>query len=191
MEFSDEMGFASMNKFPGLIFALIVFLTICTSCTARPGGQVTWPLHLANFSQNYVSVELSLEQDGSQKTFLVATFTPENGYHLYSKNIPRDGIYGQGRPTLLELTLKSEMIPVGDLIASAIEEVSNMGPDTLLVYPAGPVTLKLQVNLPAGTGLHDDVVSVTYEACSQTACRTPVIGKVLNVRVPGRQDAQP
>lgn len=79
----------------------------------------------------------------------------------------------------------------GILTASPEDEVTNMGMDGLLVYPAGPVTLRLQVSLPEGSGWYDDQVSVTYEACSQTTCLTPVIGKLVAVQVPGSEGVQP
>ena len=77
------------------------------------------------------------------------------------------------------------MHSIGELTASAEAEVSDMGTDALLVYPAGPVTLRLQVSLPPGAGWYDDKVSITYMACSQSTCRPPVIGKQISVRVPG------
>ena len=149
------------------------------------------PYQLAAFSQNYVAVKVFLQQDSNGRSFLSATFTPESGYHLYSKDIPREGVYGEGRPTLLELIPGSQMHPVGELIASAEAEVSDMGTDALLVYPAGPVTLRLQVSLPPGAGWYDDKVRITYMACSQSTCRPPVIGKQIPVRVPGAEERFP
>ena len=59
-----------------------------------------------------------------------------------------------------------------------------MGSDALLVYPAGPVTLSLPVILPEGKGWVQEQVSITYEACSDMTCLTPVIDKLVPVRVP-------
>jgi len=162
------------------LFSLTVLLSACVS----PAPAFVSPRRLAAFNQNDVSVTIALQQDASRNIFLVATFIPLSGDHLYSKDIPRNGIYGEGRPTLLELTPRSAMRAIGTLSASVNDEVSSMGMDSLLVYPDGPVTLKLPVTLPAGRGWYDDQVSVTYESCSQTTCKTPVIGKLLRVRVP-------
>ena len=167
------------------------FLLLLTACTTVINGRFASPYKLAAFSQNYVSVKVFLEEDKQQKTFLLATFTPEKGYHLYSKDIPRQGVSGEGRPTLLEPGPQSQMHPIGELTASAQDEVAGMGTDALLVYPAGPVTLRLEVRLPTGTGWHEDQISVTYMACSQSTCRPPVIGKLVAVKVPGSAGTQP
>jgi hypothetical protein len=173
-----------MHRMLKNLFAFLSGLAfILSGCASSAPGFVS-PQRLAAFSQNSVTVEIALQQDASHHTFLVATFTPIAGDHLYSKDIPRGGIYGEGRPTLLELTPQSAMHAIGALSASVNDEVSSMGMDALLVYPAGPVTLKLPVSLPAGHGWYDDQVSVTYESCSQTTCKTPVIGKTLQVHVP-------
>ena len=169
----------------------ICFILLLTACAAPIHGRTVAPYQLAVFSQNYVSVKVFLQKDSDEKSFLAATFTPESGYHLYSKDIPREGVYGEGRPTLLELIPGSHMHSSGELTASAEAEVSDMGTDALLVYPAGPVTLRLQVSLPPGVGWYDDKVSITYMACSQSTCRTPVIGIQIPVRVPGAEEQYP
>ena len=79
---------------------------------------------------------------------------------------------------------------VGALTANVNDEVSSMGMDALLVYPAGPVTLKLPVSLPAGRGWYTDQVSVTYESCSQATCKTPVVGKLVRVLIPRQGQLQ-
>jgi hypothetical protein len=168
-----------------ILYSFLGFILILTGCASPINGRFAPPYQLAAFSQNFVSVKVFLEQDSHQKTFLLATFTPEKGYHLYSKDIPRQGVYGEGRPTLLELGPQSRMHAIGKLTASAEAEVSDMGTDALLVYPAGSVTLSLGVDLPQATGWYDDQLSLTYMACSQSTCRPPVIGKLVTVRVPG------
>jgi hypothetical protein len=174
------------------MICLSLGLTLFLSACATPrNARLVSPYHLAAFSQNYVSVDINLQQDPSQKIYLSATFTPDKGYHLYSKDIPREGVYGQSRPTLMELTPQSQMRSIGGLTASVADEVSSMGTDRLLVYPAGPVTLRLQVTLPPGTGRYADQLSVTYEACSQTTCLTPVIERMVKVKVPGSGNFQP
>jgi hypothetical protein len=166
---------------------LAFFLSACVSLSS---GFVS-PHRLAGFSQNSVTVAIVLQQEASGKIYLSATFTPVNGDHLYSKDIPRDGIYGEGRPTLLELTPQPGMRSIGALTASVDDEVASMGMDALLVYPSGPVTLRQQVVLSAGKGWYDDQVSITYEACSQTTCKEPVIGKLVRVRLPRMGQLQP
>ena len=169
-----------MNKIFGLSLGLVLFLS---GCAASSPGFVS-PQRLAAFNQNSVSVEITLQQDAHQNFFLTAIFTPESGDHLYSKDIPRNGLYGEGRPTLLELTPQSGMRSIGELTTTAVSEVTSMGSDALLVYPAGPVTLRQQVSLPPGTGWYYDQVSVTYMACTDTTCKTPVVGRIVRVYLP-------
>jgi hypothetical protein len=166
---------------------ILLFLSACAPASR---GFVS-PHRLASFRENSVSVEIALQQDASKKTFLTATFTPGRGDHLYSKDLARNGLFGEGRPTLLELTPQSQMRALGELTTNAVDEVSTMGSDALLVYPPGPVTVRLQVSLPSGSGWHNDLVSVTYMACSPITCRPPVIGKVVSVRVPGSAEVGP
>jgi len=118
---------------------------------------------------------------------LLATFTPEAGYHVYSKDMPRQGVGGQGRPTLLELTTNSRMQSLGVLTDSIEASVNTVGPSgTLLIsYPEGPVTLTIPVSLPAGNAWTDDEISLTYMACKDSSCKVPVIGKSVPVKVPG------
>ncbi|HTX92159.1 MAG TPA: protein-disulfide reductase DsbD domain-containing protein [Anaerolineales bacterium] len=160
---------------------LLASLASCASWQAsRPGA----PLNLAAFNENGVAVSIVLQVDASGQSWLAATFDPPKGYHVYSKDLPREGIYGEGRPTRLELPAGSTLQAVGALTESADPEVSSMGTDALLVYPAGPVTLSLPVRLPAGSGWAQEALSITYEACSDTTCMTPVVDKLVPVRMP-------
>jgi hypothetical protein len=163
---------------------------VLSACVSSPSGFVSLQ-HLAAFSQNSVSVAIALQRDSSGNMFLAATFTPMSGDHLYSKDIPMEGIDGEGRPTLLELTPQSGLRAAGGLTASVDDRVAPTGPAALKVYPPGPVTLRLPVSLPAGQGWYDDQVSVTYMACSQTICKAPVIGKIVRVHLPRKEQLQP
>ena len=144
---------SSKKAFPGILFGLMFVLT---ACAFPRNGRIVLPFRLARFSQNNVSVDITLSQDSDQNNSLSASFTPKKGYHLYSKDIPRNGILGEGRSTLLELAPQSQMRSIGKFTANLNDEISNMGMDTLLVYPAGPVILQLQVTLPPGTGWYDE-----------------------------------
>ena len=167
------------------ILITLLFILTLGAC-AKPADMRTGaPLSLADFTENSVSVHIALEMDSTGQAWLAGTFTPQReGFHLYSMTLPPNGINGEGRPTRVELAADSKMKVTGDLRESAYAEVSSMGPGTLLVYPAGPVTLSLPVSLPEGQGWVDDHVSVTYEACSDMTCLTPVTGKVVDVRIP-------
>jgi len=161
----------------------VLILAAVVSCA--PSNYDT--IALASFTENYVEVSIQLEQTGAGAHVISATFTPPEGYHLYSKDIPITGVDGLGRPTLLELTSSSETMATGTLIESVEAEVPNFGPRELLVYPASAVTLSLPVELPPGNDWIEDELQVTYMACSASQCKPPVVGKIVRVRVPGAE----
>ena len=168
-------------SFPPRIFLWILCPALMlTACARTPQN----PLGLASFSENSVSVLVSLERDANGSDFLVATFTPPDGYHLYSKDVPARGVNGQGRPTRLELTSKSHVQALGYLTESAGPLALGNGPEGLLVYPAGPVTLSLPVELPAGHEWVNDEVRISFMACTNNQC-TPPVEKLLGIRLPG------
>jgi hypothetical protein len=161
-------------------FLLIaLFLTNLVSCTSASSERIS----LASFIENYVEVSIYLERSSEGKHSLSAAFTPPQGYHLYSKDIPLNGVGGLGRPTLLELSSNSAMRAKGTLIEDVKAIVPPFEPKELLVYPAGTVTLRLPVELPPGNGWIDDEVSVTYMACSASLCKPPVVGKIVSVQI--------
>ncbi|HSB01890.1 MAG TPA: hypothetical protein VLE49_14665 [Anaerolineales bacterium] len=166
-----------------VLLSTMLILAASVSCTPAPGE----PIALASFTENYVDVSIHLERNSAGNYFLAATFTPPQGHHLYSKDIPIDGLEGLGRPTLLELTEESQMTALGGLIESAKAQEPDFEPKELLVYPAGPVTLSLPVQLPHGEGWIDDEVKITYMACSAYQCKPPVEGKIVPIRIPGAE----
>ncbi len=121
------------------------------------------------FTDQGVNVAMHLSADGTK---LLTTFTPERpGFHLYSVGLPADGIQGLGRPTRVEVVgaLRSR----GPLIAeSPVRMLSMQGTDvTFPVYPDGPVTTELPVDVDShGTAQ----VLVSYAACSAQECLMPV-----------------
>jgi hypothetical protein len=167
-------------KHPRILLFTILFATALGSCTSGQGSV----LPLTSFTENDVEVTLSLKQDANGNSVLSATFLPPKGYHLYSKDIPISGVDGLGRPTLLELTAESLMQATGILGESVKPEKPDFEPKELLVYPAGAITLSLPVKLPPGEDWVEDDLSITYMACSASACKPPVVGKIISVRIP-------
>jgi hypothetical protein len=155
--------------------------TTLGSCTPVP----SMPIQLASFTENYVSVSIYLEHASAGNYLVSATFTPPDGYHLYSKDMPTHGINGLGRPTFLALTTNSHLREAGELIESVSAQQLYFEPQELPVYPLGPVTLSLPVELPPGKNWVNDELKVTFMACSSNQCKPPVEGKVVSVRVPG------
>ena len=177
-----------MKRF--FLVSLLVSL-LSTSCF-RPSittDRVSLPL--ASFTENNVDVLIRLEDDQQGGVILSASFNPPEGYHLYSKDTPRIGLNGLGRPTLLELPANSLMTASSELMESVKAQVPDFEPRELLVYPVGAVTLSLRVELPQGDEWADDFVSVTYMACSDTLCYPPVMGKLVPIRVPGVDVSNP
>jgi len=166
-----------------LLPALTIFL-LTTSCSgAKP--QVIYELASATEFKVTVSITLTPTSDG--QALLSATFTPqEPSLHLYSKDIPKTGLDGLGRPTLLELAKNSPLQAIGKLTASVAPEAPISPPYELLVYPAGSITLTQQVQLPEGNEWLDDQVMVTYMACDDTGCRPPVQEKPIAIKIPAR-----
>jgi hypothetical protein len=175
------LHFDDMKKPLRFTFCCLLILTACaTKPDLRPGS----PIHLASFTENSVTIAISLELDPAGRTWLAATFTPlDPDSHVYSKDLPRDGVNGLGRPTLLELVPGSQMQAAGPLTESVPADETDL--EGLLTYPAGPVTLRLPVSLPPGSGWIEQSVSVTYMACVNGSCSPPVIGKIVYIRIPG------
>src|SRR5207249_7227615 len=115
---------------------------------------------------------------------LVGTYTPARAtFHLYGKDLPKAGIHGVARPTLLELVRSAAIRPAGPLVADQPTmdlHVAALGL-TFPVYPEGAVTLRL----PVTVALTDNAaaeVSVTYLACSDRTCLVPVVVQPLSLR---------
>jgi hypothetical protein len=168
-----------------IISCLLLFILFPVACTSSSAGRYRESISLATFTESDVEVSVHLDSNSSGEHFLSATFTPLDGYHMYSKDIPIIGVDGLGRPTLIELTAESQMKSVGGLIESVRAEVPDFEPKELLVYPPGAVTLSLHVELPPGNEWVEDVVKVTYMSCNENGCKAPVVGKLVSVRIPG------
>lgn len=169
-----------LRFFFSVLMLIILLSTVSLSCAPAQSG----PIALAAFTENYVEVSISLERNPDRTTFLSATFTPADGHHLYSTHIPIHGLEGLGRPTLLELTEESQMTALGAVIESVQAQEPDFEPKELHVYPVGPVTLRLPVELPSGNAWIDDEVRITYMACTAYQCKPPVVGKIVPVRIP-------
>lgn len=167
--------------FSSVSLSVILLSIMVASCTSAPN----MPIQLASFTENDVSVSVALEQPSAENYLLSATFTPPDGYHLYSKNIPVHGIDGIGRPTLLELTAESQMKALGSLAENVPAERFYFEHNEFQVYPLGAVTLSLPIELPSGHRWVNDKLKITFMACSSNLCKAPVEGKIVSIRVPG------
>ena len=141
---------------------------------------------LTRFAQHDVAVEIALERDQAGRAWLVGTYTPSKAnLHLYGKDLPRAGIHGVARPTLLELVSSASIRPAGPLVADQPTVDLHVAAleTTFPVYPAGAVTLRLPVTLTASNSAAAEL-SVTYMACSDRTCLAPVIDRRITVTIP-------
>jgi hypothetical protein len=146
-----------------------------------PESSATPSSTLATFTENGVMVEIVAQLKPSGQGWLSGTFTPrEAGFHLYSNDLPRNGLNGQGRPTLLEIVSPGHLKTTGALQANQPTVLRAQG---LLVYPDGPITLSLPIVWAESTSTATEL-SVTYMACSEELCLKPVIDKRVSVEIP-------
>ena len=173
------------------IAAILTLPLVSAAACAMPFSIAAQPsMPLAVSSENYATVTISVGLDAGGQAWLSAAFVPaEPQDYLYSKDLPRKGVDGLGRPTLLELVPDSCLQAMGPLRESVAAAQGN-GPAGLWIYPPGPVTLRMPVGLPEGDGWTDDRVSVTYVVCSGGICRIPVVAKLIPIRVPGYKTLQ-
>jgi Thiol:disulfide interchange protein DsbD, N-terminal len=135
------------------------------------------------FTEKGVHVDIALEQDANGTLLLAGTYTPIDAHvHLYSADLPRDGLNGAGRPTLLELPAQSGVHRIGQLTADQpviLDQFPTLN-TAFPIYPDGPVTLRL----PIAVASYDAqmTVSVTYMACSSTGfCLPPVENRSIQL----------
>jgi hypothetical protein len=119
---------------------------------------------------------------------IVAVFEPlQAGFHLYGPELPRDGIDGAGRPTLVELADRSAWHATGALEATPIRTLQRLPTfdEPFPVFPVGPATLRLPVERSGESANAPLVVGVTYMTCSDTGiCLAPVEGRRVSLPTP-------
>jgi hypothetical protein len=185
---------------PALTRAAVTALLVagCGSATAVSGTSVSAasrsaassspsvaaaPTEIGRVIEQGVQVDLRWDAGDGSRPALAATFTPlRAGFHLYSVDLPADGVDGVGRPTTLEVS--------GGLVANG-RPVANRRPlplpvaglDTSVsVYPEGPVTLRLPVRLTPGQPAR---AWVGYAACDGSSCLPPVTHRLVMLTLPG------
>lgn len=166
----------------------LLSLAALTACGDRSAGEAPAgaaakaPAPTTTFTENGVTVTLSVADWQASKGTLTAVFTPEKkGFHLYSTELPPTGIEGVGRPTAVNVTgvLKTD----GKLTAAAdVRSISVPGVDAPMpVYPDGPVTTTLPVRADAKG---DATVLLGYASCSaKEGCTIPVADHPVHLRL--------
>ena len=161
-----------------LVLVGVLALALVASRTLTPATVV--------LEESGVRVELSYV--GDDRGEIVAVFRPlQAGFHLYGPDLPRDGIDGAGRPTLLELSAVSGWSPAGELQSEPATTLQSLPSfdRPFPTFPDGPATLRLPVELVDATQQNGElVVQVTYMACSSSGlCLAPVIEREIMVPI--------
>ncbi|MEU8777021.1 hypothetical protein [Streptomyces sp. NPDC048606] len=158
-------------------------LAALVACGGAPSGaSAAAPGATTRFSENGVTVTLSVfDWQGSRGTLSVV-FTPEaEGFHLYSKDLPPTGVEGVGRPTAVAVT--GALAAQGPLRTDSTERsIPVPGVDAPVpVYPDGPVTTTLPVR---ASGPGRATVVLGYASCStRDGCTIPVSDRAVTVDV--------
>lgn len=175
-----------------IAFVFVSLLGACTPSSAlsptdtpevsTPEASATPSSTLATFTENGVRVEIVAQLKPSGQGWLSGTFTPlEAGFHLYSNDLPRHGLNGQGRPTLLDIISPGNVRVTGALVANQQTILWAQG---LLVYPDGPVTLSWPIEWAANNTSWPTELSISYMACTKEICLKLVADKRVLVEIP-------
>ena len=132
---------------------------------------------LASFSQSGVQVDVGLVAQKDGDFVLLARYTPlQANFHVYSKDLPANGLDGMGRPTRLEPISGLQITGNLNADATVIDQHISGLTEVFPVYPDGPVTLSLPVKFNAPSA----VVKVSYMACSSDfGCLPPTENTVI------------
>jgi hypothetical protein len=141
---------------------------------------------LTDFTEQGVHVEIVLDEDSLGHMWLAGVYTPiEPDSYLYSAHMPAAGIQGLGRPTVLAVVPPSEVKVLGPVVPNLKpheDRVESLNL-TLPVYPPGPVTLRLPIEIPGVGSSARVTLAVGYMACGPRGCMPPVEGKRVSVNL--------
>ncbi|MFB7978624.1 hypothetical protein ACWF95_14480 [Streptomyces vinaceus] len=166
------------------VSAALLSSAALAACGGQQAGDAHQPAPTTSFTEQGVTVTLTVSDWHASTGTLSAVFTPERkGFHLYSTDLPPGGVEGVGRPTALAVSgaVKAD----GRLAASAeVRSITVPGVEAPLpVYPDGPVTATLPVR---ADGDGDATVLVGYASCSiQDGCTIPVSDHPVHLHVTG------
>ncbi|MFG2292751.1 hypothetical protein [Streptomyces sp. NPDC048603] len=153
-----------------------------------PGAAAASGPATTRFTENGVTVTLTVSDWKASKGTLTAVFTPEEkGFHLYSTDLPATGVEGVGRPTAMAVT--GALTAEGRLAASApVQKIRVPGVGAPVpVYPDGPVTTTLPVRADRNG---EATVLFGYASCSsQEGCTIPVSDRPVHLQVTGEGPA--
>lgn len=131
---------------------------------------------LATLEANGGAVSLHLVERTGALAVLEAryTITLEGAWHFYDHLLPAEMA---GFATQIEPIAGAPVTITGPLEASAAAHDFDFFGATTRVFPDGPVTLRVPVQLPAGDGgLVPVQFRVQYQVCNEGTCQMPVRG---------------
>lgn len=127
-----------------------------------------------------VRFALSAARLDAEWAVLRGAYVPaEAGFHLYSKDMPMEGIDGTGRPTRLEVLEGASQ--TGTVLSDREPHDLKQFDQVLPVYPEGPVTLYRLVRAPTGATV---TAEITYMSCSAETCNAPVERHPMQIAIP-------
>lgn len=167
------------------IAAIVVTGVVAAVVLLQADGGRAGPMQL-DFPVNRAHLSVSARATGSDDAEIAVTFSPTvPGGHFYGTTMPRTGIDGAGRPTLVELA-------EGDWTASGPAEASVAAIDQSLpgfstsfpLYPDGPVTFRLPIRRTTTGTATPARVALTFMVCTSSGvCFPPVERSVVELSV--------
>jgi hypothetical protein len=157
-----------------LLGATAVAVLILSGCGTNRAPDPT-----GHATADGVTVTVTLLPASEGQRELRATFSPQRpGFHIYSIDLPAQGIDGLGIPT--RLSVQGGLTAVGKPTANLATRLLRPAglPTEIPVYPDGSVTFTLPVRQ---TSSHQAEVIVSYGACSETTCLMPVNDEVIHL----------
>ncbi|MCH2113814.1 MAG: protein-disulfide reductase DsbD N-terminal domain-containing protein [Pirellulales bacterium] len=160
--------------------------------TASSLENLAYGQNSASHHESDGRVEVEVSSAWSEDGLLVirGIFTPDDpGFHLYGSKLPKTGVDGIGRPTLLEVGNANQFQDVGALVSAeqAHDHHDEILEVTFPVYPDGAVTVYLPLRLNAAPeGPIQIPVKLTYMSCSDATCNSPVEGAVIEITAPAQ-----
>lgn len=145
------------------------------------------------FSSNGVRVVFSIESNTNGKPLIRATFTPTNGFHLYSKDLDPTKSRGIGLATRLELLPHPAIRVTGPVFADVTPQTYHFKELDAKVdlYPDGPVTLRLPIEFVGKSTSTPARLALSYMAClTDGVCLFPIERQIVNVHIARPQTDQ-
>lgn len=119
--------------------------------------------------KNPVKFKFEVKELGNEQYEAVLSATMENGWHIYSKDIPED----TGIPTEYIIS-GANVLPTGKFVevGKKIEEYSDAFGGTI-VYYSNTAVFKQKFKLKDKTKPTDVVAEITYQTCNDRVCLAP------------------